>query len=222
MLRWGPSVVAAVALGVMAPLVAATSPGGTQQVFIKTLQGKTITLEVGDGDSIGSLKDKIRDVEGIPTDQQTLSYRGQQLPDGALVSSIGLVPTLAGAQEHALRRGSAAVTGRVGPCIVMQTVADARSSRHVRGAFDLGSGRGAALTAIADAGGLSVPRGSTITARATWGGAGVTTTGTALRLRRPGAYRVVVSVAGRSGGERRAPVLVTAGNWSRPRLVRVR
>ena len=221
MLRWGPSVVAAVALGVMAPLVAATSPGGPQQVFIKTLQGKTITLEVGDGDSLGSLKDKIRDVEGVPTDQQTLSYRGQQLPDGALVSSIGLVPAPAGAQEQAVHRGNAAIAVRPGPRIVLQTVADARSPRHVRGAFDLGSGRIAALAAIADAGGLSVPRGAAVTARITRGGTGVITM-TALRLRRPGAYRVVVSVAGRWGGERRAPVLVTAGNWSRPRLVRVR
>ena len=200
----------AIALAILCVCAVTARAQGSQQIFIKTLQGKTITLEVGDVDSIGSLKDKIRDVEGVPTDQQTLFHRGRQLPDGAPVSSIGLVPAPAGAQEHALRRGLAAIAGRPGPRIVMQTRAQVRSPRHVRGAFELGPGRTGALTAIADAGGLRVPRGATITTRITPGGPGVVTTATTIRVSRPGAYRVVVSVAGRSGGERRAPVLLTA------------
>ena len=202
----------AIALAILCVCAVTARAQGSQQIFIKTLQGKTITLEVGDVDSIGSLKDKIRDVEGIPTDQQTLSYRGQQLPDGALVSSIGLVPEPAGAQEHALGwKSTMVIAGRPGPRVVMQTRADARSLRHVRGAFDLGAGRTGALTAIADAGGLRVPRGATVSARVTRGAAGASASGGTLRVSRPGAYRVVVSVARESGGERRTPVLVTAG-----------
>lgn len=51
------------------------------QIFIKSLTGKTITIEVEPTDNIKTIKDKVTEKERIPADQQRLIYAGKQLED---------------------------------------------------------------------------------------------------------------------------------------------
>ena len=68
----------------------AVAPGSEVQIFVKTIRGKTITINMNNNDTTSDIMEKIQDKEGIPAEQQRLIFAGKQMSENSKVKGYGV------------------------------------------------------------------------------------------------------------------------------------
>ena len=95
-------------------LVLHSSPRGTMQIFVKTITGKTLTLEVNSTDTIRNVKMMVYKKDGIPPKQQRLVFPGNQLDDDHTLGDYDI------RKEHTLSDALLVVVERGMRCMDIQ------------------------------------------------------------------------------------------------------